>query len=241
MNRRDAYFSELGIDPSKDEKKLEAALKRAYEQRSFEIEHLWKRATFFWGFQLGVFTAFGFVWSHAKAEGGYLLLFVLAGVGVLTAASNIAAAQGSKFWQRNWENHIDMLEDALEGRLYKTVWLDRGEVSFSVSEVSERLNYSFVFFWLVAGAYVACRFLGLDVHSLDTYSLRYFVIFLGVIAVLIGLWFIRKRTRITGVKVIFGNAVNWSRWRSDRGLRCSSDQDPLIAFVVRDAPTERSK
>ena len=28
--------------------------------------------------------------------------------------------KGSKFWQKNWEAHIDILEDAFSGKLYKT-------------------------------------------------------------------------------------------------------------------------
>ncbi|MGH8568044.1 MAG: hypothetical protein ACREXU_08475, partial [Gammaproteobacteria bacterium] len=29
--------------------------------------------------------------------------------------------RGSKFWQENWENHVDLLEDQIMGPLYKTV------------------------------------------------------------------------------------------------------------------------
>ena len=29
--------------------------------------------------------------------------------------------RGSKHWQENWENHVDMLEDEMVGPLYKTV------------------------------------------------------------------------------------------------------------------------
>ena len=49
------------------------------------------------------------------------LAVTLGGLGLLTAIANVLSARGSRFWQENWEKHIDMLEDEFEGRLYKTV------------------------------------------------------------------------------------------------------------------------
>jgi hypothetical protein len=53
----------------------------------------------------------------------------LSGLGVLTAVANLLSAYGSKFWQENWEKHINMLEDNIEGRLYKTIWLSKKDAS----------------------------------------------------------------------------------------------------------------
>jgi hypothetical protein len=41
----------------------------------------------------------------------------LAGLGILTALVNTLSICGSKFWQKNWERHIEKLEDEQEGRL----------------------------------------------------------------------------------------------------------------------------
>jgi hypothetical protein len=49
------------------------------------------------------------------------VIIPLVGLGILTALANALAARGSRFWQNNWEKHIDMLEDKIEGQLYKTV------------------------------------------------------------------------------------------------------------------------
>jgi hypothetical protein len=131
----------LGTLECYDDSKLEKALRRAYAQRTFEIEHYWKRATFFWGFQAAIFVAFGFVWKEpgGPKQSGFLVL-ALSSLGILTAIANHLSTRGSKFWQENWEKHIDMLEDAVEGRLYKTVWLSDGVREYSVSGVNLTLS-----------------------------------------------------------------------------------------------------
>ena len=124
---------------------------RAYELRTFEIEHYWKRATYFWGFQIAIFAAFGFLLREISTKGSstgwHPVALALAGLGVLTAWASYLSARGSKFWQENWERHIDMLEDKIEGRLHKTVWLDRGKSSFSVSRINQWLSFYVFGFW----------------------------------------------------------------------------------------------
>jgi hypothetical protein len=46
-----------------------------------------------------------------------------------------------------------MLEDDFEGRLHKTVWLEKGQVSYSVTRINERLSSYFVFFWVFISCY----------------------------------------------------------------------------------------
>jgi DUF2934 family protein len=122
---RTRYLGTLGFYDGSEAtaKRLAAALKRAYRIRNFEIEHYWKRATYFWAFQVAIFAAFGLLWKQTAAWSPVTVL--LAGLGILTAVANSLSARGSRFWQENWESHIDMLEDEIEGRLYKTVWLDK--------------------------------------------------------------------------------------------------------------------
>lgn len=160
---RDRYFGTLGL-PDRSGTLAKAALARAYELRNFEIEHYWKRATYFWAFQVAIFAAFGLLWkengTNAVTVAWSPITVALAGLGILTAFANALSARGSRFWQNNWEKHIDMLEDEIEGRLYKTVWLSEGQVSFSVSRVNQYLSYFFVVFWVVVAFYVACSFVG---------------------------------------------------------------------------------
>ncbi len=58
------------------------------------------------------------------------------------------AARGSKFWQENWERHIDMLEDYVESALYKTVWVGPAGISWSITAINFRLSVCFILFWV---------------------------------------------------------------------------------------------
>jgi hypothetical protein len=136
------YFSTLEFT-SDNASKREKALNRAYQLRTFEIEHYWKRANYFWGFQIVIFAAFGLIGKEivnapvraASTEHLWnVVLVALSVLGALTAVANFLSARGSKFWQQNWERHIDMLEDDIEGRLHKTIWLTM--TPFSVSRVN---------------------------------------------------------------------------------------------------------
>lgn len=150
------YFNKLGIDAASVEakEKRQAALTRAHELRSFEIEHYWKRATYFWAFQAAIFATFGLIVRAGDA--GPLPAFVSA-LGVLTAIANWLSAEGSKFWQQNWEAHIDMLEDEFEGRLHKTISVPNAGLSYSVSRINLSLAFCFVGFWTVICGYEIYR------------------------------------------------------------------------------------
>ena len=173
---RKKYYKTIGFNPSEASAlaKREKALNRAYELRSFEIEHYWKRATYFWAFQVAIFAAFGLLWRNTAACDWSLVTVALSGFGVLTAFANSLSARGSKFWQENWEKHIDMLEDEIEGRLHKTVWLsEQGKISFSVSRVNETLSDFFIVFWIVVTLYVAYEFVEpLPLGWLDIFKLK---------------------------------------------------------------------
>lgn len=193
INKREQYFGALGFNPNSaaGKSKLEKALVRAYELRSFEIEHLWKRATYFWGFQIAIFAAFGLIWKDSvsgNTSPWSPVTVALSGLGVLTACANYISAKGSRFWQRNWELHVDMLENEIEGSLYKTVWLDEGKPDFSVSKVNQRLNEWFIAFWGFVTFYVASKFTclpPLDLFSKIPPSAQFVLI---ISTVLFGVW-----------------------------------------------------
>jgi hypothetical protein len=169
---RKKYFNTLGFTPSEASaiSKREKALNRAYQLRSFEIEHYWKRANYFWAFQVAIFAAFGLLWRDSSLPTNCVtnldstkwgpVTVALSGLGVLTAVANYLSADGSKFWQENWEKQIEMLEDEIEGRLYKTVWLSEKKISYSVSSVNKFLSAYFIVFWAIVAFYVAWKFVG---------------------------------------------------------------------------------
>ena len=137
-----------------------AALNRAHDLRKFEIENYWKRATYFWAFQVAAFTLLGLLWTRVIAKDDSLstsVLLIPAGVGAITSFVGLLTAKGSKFWQENWECHVDALEGAVEGRLTQVVFV-RGSEKYSVSRVNERLLCLLTIGWTILFFATAFRF-----------------------------------------------------------------------------------
>ena len=77
------------------------------------------------------------------------------------------ANRGSKRWQENWENHVDLLEDEITGPLYKivvsrppatdfaqkTTNLLTGPAPFSVSKINQIISVYICFVWLLLLGY----------------------------------------------------------------------------------------
>ncbi len=119
-------------DVISDDRQKEA-YKQAADIRKFEIELFWKRGTYYWAFILAAFTAhfalIGMLFSGSKlslknmCELPGFSLFALAVTAFFCFFFSLAwtlVNKGSKFWQKNWEAHIDMLEEHITGNLYKT-------------------------------------------------------------------------------------------------------------------------
>jgi hypothetical protein len=156
------YFSLLGLDRSGsgDRERVEAALARAYQLRTFEIDLYWKRAAYFWAFQIVIFAAIELLKPRRDQQSGDFLSLSLAVLGIFTSLAGCLSAAGSKFWQKNWESHIDMLEEQFEGHLHKTVWTDYGDLSYSVSKVNGKLTIYFLGFWVAIFSYTAWKTIG---------------------------------------------------------------------------------
>jgi hypothetical protein len=112
------YLELFGNDPIK----LERALKQAHEIRKFEIDLYWRRGTYFWTFIALAFTGYAllekeYMDNHLE----FTLQFTAACLGFLFSWAWHCVNRGSNFWQRNWEAHVDLLEDEVMGPLYKTV------------------------------------------------------------------------------------------------------------------------
>lgn len=114
---------------------IQEAYRQAADIRKFEIELFWKRGTYYWAFILAAFTAhfalLGMLFSDCgkdfSVSGVYCLpglsLFALAATALVCFFFSFAwtlVNKGSKFWQNNWEAHLDMLENEVTGKLYQT-------------------------------------------------------------------------------------------------------------------------
>ncbi len=101
------------------------ALKYAHEIRKFEIDLYWKRAAYFWTFIGAAFA--GYFWILKQPDTASI--FVVTSLGFVFSLSWYCVNRGSGAWQRNWERHVDFLEDRVTGPLHKTL-IDRGSYKF---------------------------------------------------------------------------------------------------------------
>jgi hypothetical protein len=129
------------------------ALKYAHDIRKFEIELYWKRATYFWTFIGAAFAGY----FALQRDGDIANDYVVTCLGLLFSLGWYLVNRGSGSWQRNWEKHVDLLEDAVTGPLYKTL-IDRRSYkffnlaepySFSPSRINNILALSVIFIWIV--------------------------------------------------------------------------------------------
>ena len=101
------------------------ALKMALDIRKFEIELYWKRAGYFWAFIAVTFAAYFLVFNSTELQKNQYslyndILLAISVFGLFVSLCWFFVNKGAKYWQENWEKHVDMLEDGIIGPLYKT-------------------------------------------------------------------------------------------------------------------------
>ncbi len=132
---------------------LQKAYEKAWDARKFEIDNYWKRATYFWAFQAASFTGYFAILSSSSynqiPKKNRETLYSIISMGFITAMAWALINIGSKFWQRHWEKHIDMLEDKISGPLYKTVYAYKSTKTFSVSKINDIISRFFAFIWVL--------------------------------------------------------------------------------------------
>ena len=219
------YFEALGLNQESeiDRHKIADALKRAHELRRFEIENYWKRATYFWAFQAVAFAALGFLRKDGSTA-AIEQIALPAGLGVLTALAGWLTARGSKFWQENWEAHVDMLEGAVEGRLTQVI-LFRGKPKFSVSRTNELLLLVLCIGWLLALILAVAAPFAPTILKLA--ACWYGRIVFAAVVLAAGFMFFTTRTRLSGRRF----EQNTDGWADIPGV-----PKPPYSVIWRDPP-----
>lgn len=134
------YWQKMKLDVSDmtelEKEKRKEAYEKAHEIRKFEIGLFWQRATYYWAFILAAFTAhfalIGVLFGNEKKAFSIPELCKLPGLSLFALAVTaffcyffslcwVLMNKGSKFWQKNWEKHIDELEQEFSGDLYKVI------------------------------------------------------------------------------------------------------------------------
>lgn len=157
MNKEEykAAFAELPPDqtaPKEADTRAGRALSAALDIRKFEVDLYWKRATYFWAF---IATAFaGYALTYKEHDPWISLLF--SAFGLVFSFAWYLVNRGSKFWQNNWERHVDLLEDMTLGPLYevvaenvesRNVLIASGK--FSVTKINQMLSVFVTLVWLL--------------------------------------------------------------------------------------------
>ncbi|WP_432468259.1 RipA family octameric membrane protein [Agarivorans sp. Z349TD_8] len=162
MNQND-YDKNFETDDSKS-KKLKAAFEQVSDIRKFEIELYWKRATYFWALITVAFAGYFSILASEHMPNKFFLSLIVSCVGFVFTFAWFLSSRGSKYWQENWENHLDLLENKVTGPLYKTL-LERpehsnfvekyvtGPMSVSVSKINQWVSVFVVFSWLSLAAF----------------------------------------------------------------------------------------
>lgn len=149
--------------------KLEEAFKIALDTRKFEIELYWKRTGYFVLFIGAVFVGYYNIINTAKESISEYqkewLLLLLAALGFLLSLLWYMANRGSKFWQENWEAHIEELSTHLGVPIFDiikrrehSIWNLRQEYPFSVSKVNQMVSLIITFTWLL----MLCKEIGVS-------------------------------------------------------------------------------
>jgi hypothetical protein len=160
------YQKVFGIHP-RDHDKLSSALEHALDIRKFEIDLYWKRATYFWTLIASAFAAYFVILNTEHMKDKDFNAYIVSCIGFLFTFSWLQVNRGSKQWQENWENHVDLLEDDVIGPLYKTrigrpnkkaqnlsdllqKWVT-GPAAISVSKTNQIVNLFVMIVWLLLG------------------------------------------------------------------------------------------
>ncbi|HEF4887327.1 TPA: hypothetical protein SAQ42_001537 [Klebsiella oxytoca] len=148
----------------KDSEKLKAAFNQVSDIRKFEIELYWKRAAYFWALIAVAFAGYFSILASEKIPGKFFLSLLVSCAGFVFTFAWFLSSRGSKYWQENWENHLDLLEDQITGPLYKTLlerpefenYADKfitGPLDVSVSKINQWVAAFIVFSWLILIAF----------------------------------------------------------------------------------------
>ena len=160
---QDDYNNKFEVDKHNSEL-LKAAFIQVSDIRKFEIELYWKRANYFWALIAVAFAGYFAALSSDNIENKYFISIVIANIGFVFTFAWFLSSRGSKYWQENWENHLDMLENKITGPLYKTL-LERpghndffermvtGPLSISVSKINQWVASYVMMSWVVVLLY----------------------------------------------------------------------------------------
>ena len=143
---------------NKRQEKQQKILESALDIRKFEIQLYWERTKYFTSLITGSFGGYALFASKildidCKVRAPLLLLLTF--LGFILSLAWYLSNRGSKYWQENWERHVDALEDEIIGSLYKTtlnfenqnIYNPLQAYPFSVSKINQILSFIITLIW----------------------------------------------------------------------------------------------
>ncbi len=157
------YKEKFGIkDTASTCTKTEKAFEVMLATRQFEIQMYWTRTAYFWAIAGATFAGyFALQTSSIDLVEKKFLSYIISIIGIVLSLGWGLANKGSKYWQENWENHVQLLEDSVVGPVFKTL-LERGKSKskckaileiiigpskYSVSKINLIFSWFFLFLW----------------------------------------------------------------------------------------------
>ena len=159
---------------------IEKSYKVAWNGRNRVIDIYWKRANYYWAFQVACFAGyFSFFSSKEYIQQPEILYFVTC-LGIITSLAWILANIESRNSQHRWEKHIDILEDYVVGPLFKTIIRPQKR---SITRIHEIASGFFIVIWFM----LAIIYLSEHVTFFNRNSnLDYYILSCSVITILCG-------------------------------------------------------
>jgi len=140
-------YTENFVGESNSNTKSAKALALALDVRKFEIDLYWKRATYFWAFTGAALAGYLATLTGKDLANRPQALLLVSCLGLVFAVAWYFVNRASKFWQENWEAHVDALEDEVMGPIYKTIlqdhtsfWRLNASYPFSVTKINQLLS-----------------------------------------------------------------------------------------------------
>lgn len=207
--------------------KLEEAFKIALDTRKFEIELYWKRTGYFVLFIGAVFVGYYNIINTAeegisKYQNEWLLL-LLAALGFLLSLLWYMANRGSKFWQENWEAHIEELCTHLGVPIFSIIKSREHsirnlmqEYPFSVSKVNQMVSLIITFAWLL----MLCKEIGVSKLLENIPFSDWYKVLAGGIVIILSFLIIIYCKGFAAKISRKGDKFEKSEWR--KGLLCVS-------------------
>ena len=157
-DQKKAYLAKFPDDRAEETRSVRTrALDIALDNRKFEIDLYWRRATYFWTLNGAAFAGYFLLKSKEGSPPGGVGPFLLVScLGLVLSLAWFLVKRGSKYWQENWERHVDLLEATVIGPLQETTLrrqtLQRwdpwgGPYPYSVTKISQAVSLFATLVW----------------------------------------------------------------------------------------------